>query len=40
LNELLCDHPNPGEVRLFLGFVGAGNGELEITLWSDRNSRR
>ena len=34
MNELLCDHTKPGEVRVSLGFVGADNREPVNTGWS------
>ena len=35
LDELLCDHPQPGEARMSLGFIGADNREPVNTGWSE-----
>ena len=35
MDELLCDHPQPGEAAMSPGFIGADNREPVNTGWSE-----
>ena len=39
LNELLCDHPKPGEAAMSPGFIGAGIREPVNAVWGENGLR-